>query len=137
VKIGVASGCLIVFLVMSQVFLNTFDSYVAVCNEKYYDDRNGLTKAEREEAGWGVPELDDSYTNSTPDCPSYLRPAPCNGYCEECPEDPDCSEWMDFMMDQEGMLSICPAPNKEYLPRRTGLLASAHSFHFRQLYCCD
>merc|ERR1739848_603470 len=101
-KIGIATACFVVSLVLSQIYLSTFEEYVAACNEKYYDDRTAVARSDRADAGWGVPTLDQSYTNSTPDCPENLRPAPCNGFCEDCPEDPDCSDWMDFMMEQEG-----------------------------------
>eukprot|EP01052_Picozoa_sp_SAG31_P029649 SAG31_NODE_2963_length_4844_cov_7.134457_3_plen_181_part_00 len=117
VKIGVAAGVLIVFLVLSQVFINTFDDYIRACNEKYTED-DARTVVDR--TGFGVEVLDETWANTTadprsgtPDCPADLRPAPCNGFCEDCPEDPDCSDWMGFMSEHVGMLSICSPINKD------------------------
>ena len=50
VKIGVATGTLIIFLVMSHLFLMTFDDNIRACNEKYIAV-DGRTKVNREDDG--------------------------------------------------------------------------------------
>ena len=91
-KIAAVSLILLLAIVATIVLLHTYYSYIEPCDARYNKDGS----------------------NSTDGCPDNLKPAPCNGRCEGCVDDPDCKAWTEFLMAQEGMTKICPPPNDHY-----------------------
>eukprot|EP01049_Picozoa_sp_SAG25_P011671 SAG25_NODE_1460_length_2971_cov_1.710306_1_plen_206_part_10 len=108
VKLAVAVLLLVICLVLATLLLYQFNAYIKPCDAGYND---GYTRGKEVGDVWVRGHGTD---NSTPSCPSNLRPAPCGGSCEQCAQDPDCRQWTTFMMEHEGMLSICPPAKYEY-----------------------
>ena len=108
IKLAVATFFLVGFTVLTILLLHTWYSYIEPCDARYND---GWVPSKKVGGTW-VPG--HAIDNSTSGCPSNLHPAPCDGACEQCPEDPDCRKWTTFMMDQESMISICGPAKAEY-----------------------